>query len=264
MEMMNGMNQFLEEYANWSQLRTICLTFDIDFVPDFMLEHLLDILDPCDVSVTFFVTHSTPILDRIRKNPKYEMAFHPFNNPTSTQGSGFEDIIAKLRQIVPESVGNRFHRLEHSYRDLLWLGQTGCLYDASTIRHNTPYLLPAWHNDMKMVLLTTIWEDGSNEGMGYPMRIDSINLDSPGLKILAFHPLNAYLNSKDPRARMDFLSKIGNLSNCTQETAKEFCGGEGEGSRGVLREVLELIKRRSLQTVTAQRLTEAFKAAIAQ
>jgi len=262
MKMPEKVIRFAEKYANWSELRTLCLTFNIDFVPDFMLERLLHMLAPFNVAATFFATHDTPVLQRIRMNPQYELAIHPFNNPASTQGNGLEEILGALRRIVPEAAGNRFHRLEHSYRDLLRLGELGYIYDASAIRHNTPFLLPAWHNDMKMVLLTTLWEDGSTEGMGYPMRLESVNLETPGMKILAFHPLNVYLNSKTPRDRSDFLRTVGNFQQCSEETARHHYGNDGEGARGVLRETLELIRERQIDTVTARQIAESFMQAV--
>jgi hypothetical protein len=81
---------------------------------------------------------------------------------------------------------------------------------------------------------------------------------SPGTKILAFHPLNVYLNTRTPRDRSDFLRTVGNLLQCSEETARHHYGNDGEGACGVLREILELIRGRQLDTVTARQIAESF------
>lgn len=45
------------------------LTFDIDWASDAVLEYCIDILEQANVRVTWFATHQTPLLDRIRENP---------------------------------------------------------------------------------------------------------------------------------------------------------------------------------------------------
>ncbi len=35
---------FLTELANWHGLRSVCLTFDTDFAPEYMLHNIIDIL----------------------------------------------------------------------------------------------------------------------------------------------------------------------------------------------------------------------------
>ena len=71
----------------------IFVTLDIDWAADEVILDSLKLLEQADVSVTFFVTHRTPILERIKGNPKFEIGIHPNfnqllnneNNYTKTQ-----------------------------------------------------------------------------------------------------------------------------------------------------------------------------------
>lgn len=50
----------------------IFLTFDIDWASDEVLSYTLDIIEKYDIKATFFVTHETKLLERMRNNPNIE------------------------------------------------------------------------------------------------------------------------------------------------------------------------------------------------
>jgi hypothetical protein len=51
----------------------IFLTLDIDWASDEVLEYTIDIIEKANVSATWFVTHNTALLQRLRSNPKFEL-----------------------------------------------------------------------------------------------------------------------------------------------------------------------------------------------
>jgi len=57
------------------------LTFDVDWCSDEVLSYTLDIVEKYDINSTFFITHQTALLDRMRENPKIELGIHPNFNP---------------------------------------------------------------------------------------------------------------------------------------------------------------------------------------
>lgn len=234
-----SMTAFAARCANWNGgATTVCLTFDTDFAPDYMIEHLLGLITSYGVRATFFATHASATMARVAADSRYEVGVHPNLTPSTTQGQGFEDIMTRLRSAYPNAVGNRFHVLGYSYRDLVALGRHGFVYDVSTLRFNCPYLLPAWHPDLRLVLLTYSWEDGICENAGLPLTMDSVDLDSPGLKILNFHPMNVFLNGPDPSTRLSFLRDNPDLLRCPAEVAARY-RRSGPGAETVLRGVLE-------------------------
>ena len=55
----------------------IFLTFDLDWCHDEVLRYLLDSLEQRNLSATFFVTHQTDLLERMRNNSQFELGIHP-------------------------------------------------------------------------------------------------------------------------------------------------------------------------------------------
>jgi len=262
---------FRDRFCNWSGPASVCLSFDIDFAPDYMLADVLDRLDAAGVGGTFFVTHPTPLLERIAASPAHELAIHPFNSPESTQGDGLADIADTLVELctaagAPAPAGNRFHRLQFAYRDLNVLAERGIRYDCSTIRLNAPYQLPAHHADLGITLMSYSWEDGTYEAVsgatGAPMEAAGIDLTSPGMKILTFHPLNIYLNTARPEDRWSFFEKAPDLTAAPESVGRAArTGGLGAGHAfdGCLARIAEL----GLETPTMGALAEAFTGAAA-
>jgi peptidoglycan/xylan/chitin deacetylase (PgdA/CDA1 family) len=253
-----GLSLFAQEYANWDGLKTVCLTFDTDFAPDYMIEHVLSLLQQYDVRATFFTTHRSQALINLLDDERYELATHPNLSPNTTQGHGLADIISRLKSFYPNITGNRFHVLGYSYRDLVTLGQSGFSYDVSTLRFNCPYLLPAWHPDLRMLLLTYMWEDGICENANLPVALESIDLKSPGLKIINFHPMNVYINGPTSEARLAFLRENPDLLNCsTDASARHRCTGE-QGAEQALRGLLRYLSDTSCRTLRVRDVARAY------
>ena len=250
---------FARRYANWKGNGSVCLTFDVDFAPDYMLANVLDLLDRFGARATFLATHDSELLKQVAQEGKHEVGLHPNLMPGSTQGANLTEILDSLKRAFPEAVGNRFHLLAHSYRDLTALGRRSFRYDVSSLRFNCPYVMPAWHPDLGMVLFTYTWEDGICENAGLPMRVSSVDLDSPGMKIINFHPMNVYVNGEDASARLTFLRENPDLLGCPQRVAMRYRRSAG-GAESVLTAVLERLARQRRATVRLADVAAAFVA----
>ena len=171
---MNHNNKyFLDTFCNFNSLKTVVLTFDIDWAPDYMIQRVIDTLSEFNVSATFFVTHFSELLKNETENSKFEIGLHPYVDKRSSQGNDLEKIIFDLKSFYPNKniSGNRFHILKYSYRDLIKLGEKKIKYDISTLRFNSPYLLPCYHKDLNMYLLSYFWEDGVCENSFIPLKL---------------------------------------------------------------------------------------------
>lgn len=248
---------FLKKYANWDQMCSAHITFDIDFAPDYMISHTLNILEEYNAPATFFVTHRSPLLVKLNENDNYEFGAHPYIGPNTTQGNGLGDIIGKLMAIHPRAAGNRFHVLHYSYRDLAELGRLGFKYDVSTLRFNCPYLLPSFHKDLNMTLLTYFWEDGICENSRIPLNLKSINPTTPGIKIFNFHPMNIYINGRDSTARLKFMRENKDILNCPKSIADGY-RQKGEGAESFLIELLEFLKGRNCRLEKLSSMVSAY------
>ena len=65
----------VDNASSWED--SIFLTFDIDWVHDSLLAETIDLVEQARVKATWFVTHDTPLLDRLRANQKFELGIHP-------------------------------------------------------------------------------------------------------------------------------------------------------------------------------------------
>lgn len=57
------------------------LTIDLDWAIDAAIAMCLDLIEAAGVAATVFVTHDTPLLARMRNNPRIELGLHPDFNP---------------------------------------------------------------------------------------------------------------------------------------------------------------------------------------
>ena len=71
MEFSNINNIDINNDLSWND--KLFLTFDIDWCSDEVLMYTLKIIEEYDIKATFFITHETPLLDRMINNPKIEV-----------------------------------------------------------------------------------------------------------------------------------------------------------------------------------------------
>lgn len=113
------------------------LTFDMDWAHDDVIAFTLDILEEAGAKSTWFVTHDTPLLERMRMSPLVELAVHPnFNDLLLGTGdfnvrSSAETIIDTIMALVPEAKAVRSHSLTQNSRLLGLFQKKGLLYDCN-------------------------------------------------------------------------------------------------------------------------------------
>ena len=79
--------EFLFENCNYSDYETIFLTFDIDWVPDYMLEMVADLVSGLDV------LYAHPFFKSFKKiNSEFASGIHP-NLKNSDQGDDIDEVI---------------------------------------------------------------------------------------------------------------------------------------------------------------------------
>jgi len=102
-------------YDESSWREKIFITFDLDWCADEILTYLLDILADYDVLCTLFITHKSPVLNKLIDNTNFELGIHPNFNPLLEGnfkfGNSIEEVIKYYKNIVPESTSIRSHSL---------------------------------------------------------------------------------------------------------------------------------------------------------
>ena len=175
----------------------IFLTFDMDWCSDEVLSYTVDLLEAFDVPATFFVTHETFLLDRLRENKKFDLGIHPNFNPLlherNIQNINAEDTVMANMSIVPEAKAVRAHSLVQSSKILDIYKKIGLEYDLSTYLpwHTFNMINPVEHIN-GLIRLFHFWEDDielMNNNMYSSIPISGY------LQIYDFHPIHIYLNS---------------------------------------------------------------------
>lgn len=180
----------------------IFLTLDIDWASDEVMTYVLDILEKYNISVSFFATHKTQILDRIRSNKKWELGIHPnFNfllEGDFRYGSSIDAVLDYYMDIVPEAVSVRSHSMTQSTKILDAFTSRNLKYDCN---HFIPYKVDKsiypweyWNGDLFKV--PYCWEDDIALIYGWPLDVKDV-LVNECLKIFDFHPIHIFLNTYD-------------------------------------------------------------------
>ena len=227
----------------------LVLTFDVDWAPDFILDDMRELLTANGVRATWFVTHASPAIDRLRRNPElFELAIHPNFSPTGSHGATPEEVIRHCMRLVPEAFSVRTHGLVQSTH-LLWLIQReqAILADCSLYLPGQSHIQPFAQNGPggPLLRLPYIWEDDFEFCAPDPTwTLDRLGVDRPGLKILDLHPIHVHLNSSglEPYAEVKKLSPY--LGSVTREQLAPLVRRTGRGARSMFHEaVAELALR---------------------
>jgi hypothetical protein len=179
----------------------VFLTFDMDWAIDDILENTISILEKADVSATWFITHKTPLLCRLRENKKFELGIHPNFNKLLFQsdfsnGKDAKEIVGRLMDLVPEAVSVRSHSLTQSSTLLDLFKEFGLSYDCNHfIPASLGYPLSPWKSWNEMVLIPHSWEDDIHIMYQWDYSITDI-LKTQGLHVFDFHPIHVALNTE--------------------------------------------------------------------
>lgn len=175
------------------------ITIDIDWAPDFVIEHTIEILAENNVPSTWMVTHSTALLKEIISQKIFELGIHPNFNDLLTKTSRnlptIDDRISSLIALVPNARSVRSHSMTQSSRILDYFSKYGLTHDCN---HYIPFSsgieLRPWKIWNGMTKVPFGWEDDldfDRTNRNFARTINSFK----GLKVLNFHPIHIFLNS---------------------------------------------------------------------
>jgi len=176
------------------------LTLDLDWAIDAAIEHCLDLLDESGVAATVFVTHDTPLLARMRANPRLELGLHPNFNPLLEGAAGAGDakaVMRNLQRIVPEATVVRSHSMTQSSRLLDLFIECGMTHDSNHFipAHSGIALKPYKHWRTALTRVPYFWEDDVDLEYGTGQTVLELALGGAGLKVFDFHPIHVALNT---------------------------------------------------------------------
>ncbi len=150
---------------------------------------------------TWFVTHESQVLDRMRAEPSlFELGIHPNCLPKSTHGGTEHEVMSYMRRIVPEAVSMRTHGLYQSTGFLIRAARDfGIKVDSSLHipREDGLQTHMLQIGDVSLKRAPLFWEDDIEMLSPAPdWRVDE-SPKTQGLRVYAFHPFHIALNTVD-------------------------------------------------------------------
>lgn len=178
----------------------IFLTFDIDWASDDVLALAIETVERYGASATWFVTHETPLLERLRCNPRFELGLHPNFNPLLLDGGhpsrwSSHDILADICRMVPGAKSTRSHSLTQSSKLTPQFLEFGITHDCNTyIPWQARFELRPWVDWSGLIKVPYFWSDDLFAMQGLPVE-PTVLTSKPGLKVFGFHPIHLALNT---------------------------------------------------------------------
>lgn len=251
--MINNTNNFstistvkVSDVASWD--KRVFLTFDIDWAHDEVLNDTIEIVQKYQVSATWFVTHKTKVLERLKANTKFELGIHPnFNfllQGKHDTGQTARAVIERCLDIVPRATVVRSHSMTQSSGLLEIFKECGLTHDANHfVPHHTGIELKPWHIWNDLIRVPYSWEDDVHilyESIGVPQKSPrdiAMDTSDRGLKVFDFHPIHVFLNTES----LERYERTRPLHQNPKELIKHRY--PGYGTRRRLIELLELCKQ---------------------
>ncbi|MFX0115104.1 MAG: hypothetical protein ACFFB3_11200 [Candidatus Hodarchaeota archaeon] len=223
------------------------ITLDIDWAPDWIIDEVRSILADREVKATWFVTHNTSAVDRLRDlSELFELGLHPNCLPNSTHGNTEEDILHHVKELVPEAVSMRTHGL---YQSSDFLKKAAKDFG---VKNDVSLILPGLHNlkpfqlklgDVVLNRVPYFWEDDLEMLDESPSwSLSDPKHHGPGLKVYNFHPVHIFFNSPDAKHYSEFEARGYDLSCLSPDDARNFVY-RGQGPRKLFLELVAYLAR---------------------
>lgn len=223
------------------------ITLDIDWAPDYAIDFAASLLIEAQVRATWFVTHDSPAVERLRQHPHlFELGIHPNFLPGTTHGNTESEILSHCMGFVPQARVVRTHGLVQTSNLLeKIIDETAVSVDVSLFLPHATMLEPVvyyWENSKRLVRLPYMWEDDFEM-----VRPDSVwdlgrMIDrGTGLMIMDFHPIHVFLNSVTLTTYRSVRAK-GRLADLSEETVRRHIE-TGRGAGYAFRSAIERMQR---------------------
>ena len=225
--------------SSWNKKSFI--TLDIDWAVDEIIIDTLKLMEGSKISATWFVTHETPVLERIQSNDLFELGIHPnFNfllNEEKKKGKDAEQIIDNMLKIVPEANSIRSHSMTQSSILLDLFVNKKLKYDCNHfIPHQANINIKPWVLWNGLFRIPYFWEDDLSCIFKEKCSIKDL-VDRVGLKVFDFHPIHIFLNTEN----LNRYEKTRPIHQKPKELIKYRY--DGYGIRNQFIELIEIFKK---------------------
>ncbi|KQW22301.1 hypothetical protein ASC80_02595 [Afipia sp. Root123D2] len=232
------------------------ITFDIDWAPDCAIDLASNLLAERGVKSTWFVTHLSPAVERLRARPDlFELGIHPNFMPGSSHGEDPEQVLRTCMELVPDAVSVRTHGLLQSGNifDFL-MALTPVTFDVSLFHPRALQIDVVKYERFGQTLwrVPYVWEDD------YVMESSPLNVSrepefsgfsetlarARGIQVFNFHPIHVLLNSNVMDNYNAMKRNYSRLADITPALAAPFIETERSGAKTALVALAEAVSTR--------------------
>lgn len=238
----------------------VSFTFDVEWASQAVIDDICVLLDARGIRGTFFVTHAgvnvgeheRGLHPNFRRNGDIYRSLADPQNRTDVEV--YEHVLKTAHSFAPEAVGSRSHSLFYDTALLPIYASLGLEYDATLRLELAPHLAPCWKQS-RIVEIPTYYADYfdmASQTTGFSA--SNLHMDTPGLKVLDFHPNLVYINAQDVPsydATRPFYHDAEKLE------AARF---SGRGTRTLFIELLDYVAKNKKPTATLREINDAFRA----
>ena len=226
---------------------TAAITFDVDWAPDCAIELTASILIEHGIKSTWFVTHQSPAIEKLRTRPElFELGIHPNFMQGSSHGEQPSAVLDHCMALVPDAVSMRSHGLMLSSNLLeIIISTTPILLDLSIFLPLAQNLeaVEYWRFGRPLTRVPYVWEDDyimgldrrQSHGLDNIWDANAVLLKGRGIKIFNFHPIHVFLNSSSVQG-YDALKRVSpDLKSLRLADARKFVNKARPGVGSCLR-----------------------------
>jgi hypothetical protein len=240
------------------------LTLDIDWAPDCAIDWIARTLVQREVRATWFVTHLSPAVERLRECPDlFELGIHPNFLAGSSHGSTPVAVLNHCMELVPEASSLRTHALVQSTPILAQvMSETPITADVSLFLPYAPSLRPVEYRvgGQALLRLPYFWEDDDEMQQTTPnWRLSSLLAIGPGLKVFDFHPIHVYMNGADMAPYRRLRSHVPRLQDAGEADVRGLVRS-GQGTRSLFLELVEHLSQPGEASLRVRDVVARFRA----
>lgn len=240
-----------------------CLTIDVEWACDAVIDDLRQLLDERNLKATFFCTHQgINVGDHERGiHPNFRpdgdclkaLAKKNNNQIPANQKIIYQHVLEWFMAFAPESKGVRAHSLFYDSQLLSLYKDHGLQYDSSyqiPLAHN---LNPFW-KECNIVELPIYYNDYFDIKFGATQfDLAVLQLDQPGMKVFNFHPNILYLNADTEKFYLSTKEYYHNPERLLSHRRK------GAGAREIFIQLLDKLTRQSDRVLTLSQANNAWR-----
>jgi hypothetical protein len=225
----------------------LLITLDIDWAPDFIVDEVASVLVDANVKATWFVTHASPAIDRLKSRPNlFELGIHPNFLPESTHGNTMEEVLRACMEMQPHATSMRAHSLVQSTEVLASvLEVTPIWVDVSLFLPHAKYATPVeyWWQGKRLLRIPFVWEDDVEGMRPQPLWSPTPFVHCAGpLSVMNFHPIHLHLNDSSMTSYRILKERKADIKRISCEDTVDLIQ-DGEGPRKMFDMVVEHVAK---------------------